>query len=93
MKKDFIYFLGSQICCVLIIYLPHNILATTLLLYTERQIKYKLYKILSYFLLFLVLFLSLFLSACNSQHFFHQQCKTMMNLILIVQTQILFQYW
>ena len=90
MKKDSIYFF-RQVDLLRFNYLsPSNILATTMLLYTKRQIKYKLYKILSYFLFFLVLFLSLFLSACNSQHFFHQQCKTMMNLILIVQTQSLF---
>ena len=91
MKKDFIYFF-RQVDLLRFNYLSplYFISPTTLLLYTEWQIKYKLYKILSYFLLFLVLFLSLFLSACNSQHFFHQQCKTMMNLILIVQTQSFF---
>ena len=84
MKKDFIYFF-RQVDLLRFNYLSplYFISPTTLLLYTVRQIKYKLYKILSYFLLFLVLFLSLFLSACNSQHFFHQQCKTMMNLILM----------
>ena len=61
MKKDFIYFLGSQICCVLIIYLPHNILATTMLLYTERQKKYKLYiNILSSFLFWFFFLFSFF---------------------------------
>ena len=88
MKKDFIYFLGSQICCDLIIYLPHNILATTMLLYTERQIKYKLY--INFFLLFFFGSFFFFLSLSETQHFFINNAKTMMNLILIVQTQSLF---
>ena len=45
MKKDSIYFF-RQVDLLRFNYLsPSNILATTMLLYTKRQKKYKLYKI------------------------------------------------
>ena len=60
MKKDFIYFF-RQVDLLRFNYLsPSNILATTMLLYTKRQNKYKLY-INTFLFSFLVLF-SLFLS-------------------------------
>lgn len=61
MKKDFIYFF-RQVDLLRFNYLsPLNYyLATTMLLYTERQIKYKLYKY-SFFFSFLVLFSFFFL--------------------------------
>ena len=82
MKKDFIYFF-RQVDLLRFNYLSplYFISPTTLLLYIERQIKYKLY-IHTFLFSFLVLF-SLFLSACNSQHFFINNAKTMMNLILL----------
>lgn len=50
MKKDFIYFF-RQVDLLRFYYLsPSNILATTMLLYTVRQIKYKY--IYTFFLLF-----------------------------------------
>lgn len=63
MKKDFIYFF-RQVDLLRFNYLSplYFILATTMLLYTERQIKYKLYiNILSYFL-FWFFFLCFFLN-------------------------------
>ena len=89
MKKDFIYFF-RQVDLLRFNYLsPSNILATTMLLYTKRQNKINIYKY-SFLFSFLVLF-SLFLSlSVQLTTFFHQQCKTIMNLILIVQTQSLF---
>ena len=61
MKKDFIYFF-RQVDLLRFNYLsPSNILATTLLLYTERQIKYKLYiHILSSFLFWFFFLFSFF---------------------------------
>ena len=74
MINKIIYFLHRYICCHLIIYLPHNILATTMLLYTKRQNKINIYKY-SFLFSFLVLF-SLFLSlSVQLTTFFHQQCK------------------
>ena len=75
MKKDFIYFF-RQVDLLRFNYLsPSNILATTMLLYTKRQIKYKLY--INTFL-FSSLFgsFSFFVSFCvQFTTFFHQQCK------------------
>ena len=75
MKKDFIYFF-RQVDLLRFNYLsPSNILATTMLLYTKRQIKYKLYiNILSSFL-FWFFFLFSFFERNNSQHFFINNAK------------------
>ena len=62
MKKDFIYFF-RQVDLLRFNYLSplYFILATTMLLYTERQIKYKLYiNILSSFLFWFFFLFSFF---------------------------------
>ena len=93
MKKDFIYFF-RQVDLLRFNYLSplYFISPTTMLLYTERQIKYKLYiNILSSFLFWFFFLFSFFLRAIHN--IFSSTMQTMMNLILIVQTQSLFQYW
>lgn len=67
MKKDFIYFF-RQVDLLRFNYLSPLIIIspTTMLLYTERQIKYKLYIIYSFFFSFLVLFSFFFLCAIHN---------------------------
>lgn len=72
MKKDFIYFF-RQVDLLRFYYLSplYFILATTMLLYTERQIKYKLYiNILSSFLFWFFFLFSFF--AVNVSNIFFQ---------------------
>lgn len=74
MINKIIYFLHRYICCHFIIYLPHNILATTLLLYTERQNKnIYIYTLLSYFLFWFFFLFSFFVVNVSKKCF--KQCK------------------
>lgn len=94
MKKDFIYFF-RQVDLLRFNYLSplYFISATTMLLYTKRQIKYKLY--INTFL-FSSLFgsFSFFVSFCvQFTTFFHQQCKNNDEFNIDSTNAKPFQYW
>ena len=91
MKKDFIYFF-RQVDMLRFYYLSplYFILATTMLLYTERQNKINIY---TYFLIFF--FGSFFFVSFCVQFttFFHQQCKNNDEFNIDSTNANPFRYW